>query len=107
MAKGRNNRGKSGKSSRRAPRKSKKAGARAPQRQAQARQGSTGGLKGIWARSVQFLREVRTELKKVTWPSKRQTISSTAAVIVLVVLVAIFLGAVDFLLARVVRMLVG
>ncbi|RMF87799.1 MAG: preprotein translocase subunit SecE [Nitrospinota bacterium] len=44
----------------------------------------------------QFLREVRMEMKKVTWPSRKETISSTAVVIVVVLLIATYLGVVDF-----------
>ncbi len=45
--------------------------------------------------SLQFLREVKVELKKVTWPSRKQTIGSTVVVIVLVMIISFFLGAVD------------
>ncbi len=50
---------------------------------------------GWLQKSLQFLREVKVELKKVTWPTRKQTLGSTAVVIVLVILIAIFLGAVD------------
>jgi preprotein translocase subunit SecE len=60
-----------------------------------------------WESSVQFLREVKTELKKVTWPNKRQVMSSTAVVLVLVGIVSVLLGFVDFILARLVRLVVG
>jgi preprotein translocase subunit SecE len=43
----------------------------------------------------QFLREVKTELKKVTWPSRKDTLSGTAVVLVAVFIIAIFLGIVD------------
>ena len=44
-------------------------------------------------KSVQFLREVRIELKKVTWPTRKQTIGSTVVVMVLVMLmVRVILG---------------
>ncbi len=45
--------------------------------------------------SIQFLREVKVELKKVVWPTRKQTMGSTAAVIVLVTLISVFLGIVD------------
>ena len=45
--------------------------------------------------SIQFLREVRVELRKVTWPSRKQTIGSTVVVIILVLMISIFLGVVD------------
>jgi preprotein translocase subunit SecE len=57
---------------------------------------------GIIASAVQFLREVKTELKKVTWPTKKQTVSSTAVVVVLVIIIAAYLGVVDMLLAQLV-----
>ena len=43
----------------------------------------------------QFLREVKTELKKVTWPSRKDTLSGTAVVLVAVFIIALFLGLVD------------
>jgi preprotein translocase subunit SecE len=57
--------------------------------------------------SLQFLREVRIELKKVTWPSRKQTIGSTAVVLLMVILVSIFLGIVDFGLSSLVRLVIG
>ncbi len=43
----------------------------------------------------QFLREVKTELKKVTWPSRKDTLSGTLVVLVAVFIIAVFLGIVD------------
>jgi preprotein translocase subunit SecE len=51
----------------------------------------------------QFISEARQELRKVTWPTRQQAISSTWVVIVVVFLIAIFLGIVDFALSRLVR----
>ncbi len=59
----------------------------------------------IWTRSVQFLREVKTELKKVTWPTRQQTLGSTAVVLVLVLIISLFLGLVDMGLAGIVRLI--
>ncbi|MBI9086398.1 MAG: preprotein translocase subunit SecE [Desulfobacterales bacterium] len=53
--------------------------------------------------SVQFLREVKVELKKVAWPTRKQTIGSTVVVIVLVMIVSLFLGVVDFGLNNLIR----
>ena len=44
----------------------------------------------------QFLREVRIEMRKVSWPNRKETMGSTAVVIVVVLLIATFLGIVDF-----------
>jgi preprotein translocase subunit SecE len=57
--------------------------------------------------SMQFLREVRVELKKVTWPSRKQTIGATTVVLLLVILVSIFLGIVDFGLSSLIRLVIG
>ena len=59
----------------------------------------------LWTRSVQFLREVKTELKKVTWPTRKQTLGSTGVVIVLVMIISMFLGLVDMGLAGIVRLI--
>ena len=76
-------------------------------RQAPATKDNAGGGPSWWEASVQFLREVKTELKKVTWPTRRQTISSTGVVVVLVIIVSVFLGLVDMILARLVRLVIG
>jgi len=57
---------------------------------------------GSW---IQFFREVKVELTKVTWPSKKQTIGSTVVVIVFVFIVSIFLGVVDVGLSSLVRLI--
>ncbi len=46
-------------------------------------------------KSLQFLREVKVELNKVTWPTRKQTIGSTLVVIILVMIISFFLGIVD------------
>ncbi len=53
----------------------------------------------------QFLREVKTELKKVTWPSRKDTLSGTVIVLVTVFVIAIFLGVVDSGLSNLIKML--
>ena len=57
----------------------------------------------IFTKSAQFLREVKVELKKVTWPSRKQTIGSTAVVIALVMIISLFLGVVDFGISSLIR----
>ena len=55
----------------------------------------------------QFLREVRVELSKVTWPTRKDTLASTSVVLVIVILIAAFLGIVDLGLSRLMRMLLS
>ena len=57
---------------------------------------------GNW---IQFFREVKVELTKVTWPSKKQTIGSTVVVIAFVFIISLFLGVVDFGLSNLVRLI--
>ncbi len=40
---------------------------------------------------IQYFKEVKSELNKVTWPSKDETIKSTIAVFIMVVIIATFL----------------
>jgi preprotein translocase subunit SecE len=47
------------------------------------------------------------ELKKVSWPTRQQTVSATVVVIVLTVIVSFFLGIVDVILARLVGTIMG
>ena len=53
--------------------------------------------------AVQFLREVKIELKKVAWPSRKQTIGSTVVVIALIILISLFLGSIDIGLSSLIR----
>jgi preprotein translocase subunit SecE len=59
----------------------------------------------VFTRSVQFLREVKIELKKVTWPTRKQTTGSTLVVVVLVMIISAFLGIVDLGLAGLIRVI--
>ena len=63
-------------------------------------------MKAQWVeKTIQFFREVRTELKKVIWPSRKETMGSTSIVIILVLIIALYLGLVDFGLGRIIRLL--
>ena len=44
----------------------------------------------------EFLKDVRVELKKVSWPSRQETIKLTGVVILISVILAAFLGLLDF-----------
>ena len=62
-------------------------------------------IKGKFEAAKQFLREVRTELKKVTWPARKDTLSGTLVVLVAVFIIAIFLGIVDAGLSNLIKQL--
>ncbi|MFZ2189001.1 MAG: preprotein translocase subunit SecE [Candidatus Moraniibacteriota bacterium] len=46
---------------------------------------------------VQFLKEARSELQKVNWPTKKQTINYTLTVIGISLVLSFFLGGLDFI----------
>lgn len=52
-------------------------------------------------RFIAYIGEVRVELKKVNWPSRRQTMQYTFAVILVSIAMALFLGALDFVFVKV------
>jgi len=53
-----------------------------------------------------FFREVKTELKKVVFLSRDEVIGSTKVVVVMVFIIAVFLGIIDFLLSKLIGMVV-
>ena len=62
---------------------------------------------GAVARLREFVQEVLAEFRKVTWPSRQELINSTVVVIVVTVVLAFFLGAIDIVLARAVEWILG
>jgi preprotein translocase subunit SecE len=51
----------------------------------------------------QFYHEVRVELRKITWPPRKETIASTSVVLIIVIIIACFLGFVDLGLSKIVN----
>ena len=64
-------------------------------------------LKQPVTRSREFLEECWAELKKVHWPSRKETQAATLVVIIGVVVVALYLGLVDFVLSWFIRRALG
>ena len=54
----------------------------------------------------EFFKEVKIEMKKVVFPSREEVIGSTKVVLVLVLIIAVFLGVIDQLLSKFVNILV-
>lgn len=59
------------------------------------------------ANPVEYFRQVKSETKKVTWPTRKETTVSAIAVLIMVVLSSIFLFAADQVIAVVVRFILG
>jgi preprotein translocase subunit SecE len=62
-------------------------------------------LNNLFQKIINFIKESRAELRKVTWPNRKQLISSTVVVIITVALVAVFLGIVDLIFSRIVTII--
>ncbi|MGB9620834.1 MAG: preprotein translocase subunit SecE [Brevinematia bacterium] len=52
-----------------------------------------------------FFADVREELKKVSWPTKEEVLSSSAVVIVFILILSLILGFVDFLASTIIRLI--
>ena len=56
---------------------------------------------------AQFVREVRQELSKVTWPTRQELIVTTASVFAMAIAAALFFFMVDQIIAWVVQLILG
>jgi preprotein translocase subunit SecE len=56
---------------------------------------------------AKFVREVRSEVSKVTWPSRKETAVTTGLVFLMVAISAIFFFAIDQVIGVAVRLLFG
>ncbi len=64
-----------------------------------------GKLQAKYHDTREYLEEVKGELKKVTWPTRKETLSTALAVVALVIIVAIYLGIADFVFSRLVGLI--
>ena len=55
----------------------------------------------------EFIQESWQELKKVYWPSRKETYAATGVVIIVVILVSIYLAGVDFVLTKAIQAMLG
>ncbi len=56
---------------------------------------------------AQFIREVRQELAKVTWPSRKELVATTLSVLAMSALAAVFFFVVDQLIASGIQLVLG
>lgn len=56
---------------------------------------------------AKFIREVRQEMDRVTWPARRETMISTAMVLVLIIIAAMFFWFVDSVISAIVQKILG
>jgi preprotein translocase subunit SecE len=58
---------------------------------------------GWWQRTNDFLTEVRAEMKRVTWPSRKEVYATTVVVILVSIFFGLYLFGVDLVLSAVVQ----
>lgn len=58
------------------------------------------------ASPVTFLKEAKDELKKVVWPTRVEVIRLTVVVILVSLLVGLFLGGIDFILTKIMEIVI-
>lgn len=63
-------------------------------------QEQVGKVRDVALRGSTFVSEVWAELRKVHWPSRKETYAATVLVLVVTFIVATFLGVVDFAISR-------
>ena len=61
--------------------------------------------RGVLAVTRRFARDVRGELRRVTWPDRDQLRQSTAVVLIIVIVLALYVAAVDFVFQNLVRLI--
>jgi len=69
------------------------------------------GRSGSWwlasRRPKEFFEQSKVELKKVTWPTRQETVRTSVAVLVFSLVMALYLGVVDMILSRVVALILS
>jgi preprotein translocase subunit SecE len=55
----------------------------------------------------EFIQQVRTEVSKVTWPTRRETVITTIMVLMMSVVAALFFLGVDWVLSNIVTFILG
>ncbi len=54
-----------------------------------------------------FFREVSSEMKKVSWPNKKELVNYTGVVIAFIAIVAVIVGVIDFFLGKLLGLIIG
>lgn len=65
------------------------------------------GIKILIVNIFKFVKEVRTELAKVTWPTRAETIRLTLIVLGISAAVGIYLGGLDLLFTQMLKLLIS
>ena len=58
------------------------------------------------SKTINFLKEVKVELKKVSWPDRNELVGSTVVIIITVAMVAVFIGVCDFVFSKLIHIII-
>jgi preprotein translocase subunit SecE len=58
----------------------------------------------VLAKTKNFFEEVKTEINKVTWPTRKETIGTAWVVVIIIFLISLYLGACDVILTKLMRL---
>ena len=61
----------------------------------------------MFGKFIKFLKEVRAELTKVSWPTRNELIGSTVVTIVVTIIISVFIGIIDRLLVLATKTIFG
>jgi preprotein translocase subunit SecE len=64
-------------------------------------------VRKVIAKTRSFFDEVKQELDKVTWPTRKETVATTWVVVFIVVVISFYLGACDLILAKLLRLFIS
>ena len=56
---------------------------------------------------ARYLKEVRSEMSKVIWPTREQTVNLTSIVLAVMVIMSIFLGVLDYIFGGLIQLLIS
>jgi preprotein translocase subunit SecE len=72
-----------------------------------AQQSKPNAFRRLIDRLTEYLKDTRGELRKTSWPTREQATNLTLIVLAVTIVMAAFLGALDFVFAQIVRLIVS
>jgi preprotein translocase subunit SecE len=62
---------------------------------------------GMLEKPREFFKEFRIEMKKVSWPSRKEVVASTGVVLLVVLFISLYLGMADFVFSKLLRFMLS
>ena len=56
---------------------------------------------------LKYIKDSMIEMKKVTWPSRKEALNYTVLIVIITIAVAIFLGSLDFIFSKILEIVVN